>query len=144
MTRTHIGALAIVVMLIIFSAFLLTPREVKSIETIEPAPQTDLQRRQEVWISALSWCESRGVETAVNKVDRDGTPSYGLMQFKPDTFYSLSKKYGLPSDVSYMDAEQQKEIVRHMINDPEFTDHSLKYQQFPDCIQRFVGLPPRK
>lgn len=124
------------------TTLLLVPRLAESEQRKEP--MTDLQRRQEMWLDALEWCESRGVETAVNKMDRDGTPSYGSLQFKPSTFTYFSERYGLPTTTSYMDPSQQRQIVRFMINDPKITDAQLRNQQFPDCIQRKVGLPPRK
>lgn len=100
--------------------------------------QTDLERRQATWLSALEWCESRGVETAINKKDRDGTPSYGALQFKPSTYAYFAKVYGLASTTDYMSAEGQREIVARMIADP-----SVKWtQQFPDCVKHFVGFPP--
>lgn len=114
------------------------------VATLAPPAPTDLEKRQEKWIDALRACESSGNDSAVNVVDRDGTSSYGRFQFKPGTFYGFSKHYGLPLDTSYLDGEQQEDIVRHMINDPAMTDHELKYRQFPDCIQNHVGLPPRK
>lgn len=44
-------------------------------------------------LNDLIKCESRGNQTALNKVDRDGTASFGLLQFKPDTFYGVLKQY---------------------------------------------------
>lgn len=107
-------------------------------------PIDDLRARQEIWLDALEWCESRGVETAVNPRDRDGTPSYGALQFKPSTYAYFAKRYGLASTTDYTNAAQQREIVRRMIADPGMSDKELRARQFPDCIQRVVGLPPRK
>lgn len=118
------------------------PKEVKS--DIPATPQlTTLQQRQEVWITALQWCESRGKDEAVNPKDRDGTPSYGAFQFKPSTFYNLSARYGLSTSTDYMDSKQQREIVRRMLADKSMTNDEMKNRQFPDCIQHKVGLPPR-
>ena len=102
-----------------------------------------LTRQQETWVSALRWCESRGVDTAVNKRDRDGTPSYGAFQFKPSTYAYFARKYGMASTTDYMNAEAQKEIVGRMLLDKDISDRQLRTQQFPDCIQRVIGLPPR-
>lgn len=44
-------------------------------------------------------CESQGRATALNEVDRDGTPSYGLLQFKPSTLYWAVKTYHLLPDI---------------------------------------------
>lgn len=35
-----------------------------------------IDHRLETWLSALEWCESQGVGTAINPEDLDGTPSY--------------------------------------------------------------------
>lgn len=91
---------------------------------------------REVWLMALEWCESRGLPGAINPVDRDGTPSNGLLQFKDTTFAFFSKAYGIPGEM--MDPEAQRAIVRRMMDDP-----SIKWQnQFPDCVQRHIGWPP--
>lgn len=91
---------------------------------------------QELWLEDLIHCESRGNPNAVNPVDLDGTPSYGLLQFKPSTFTGYRTQYGLP-DADLMDPEAQKETVRHMMQDPGVN----WYQQFPACTRR-LGLPP--
>jgi hypothetical protein len=44
-------------------------------------------------LTDLIRCESRGNPNALNKIDRDGTPSYGLLQFKPSTFHAVLKQY---------------------------------------------------
>jgi hypothetical protein len=109
-------------------------------ETIE-APK--LTQQQEVWLSALQWCESRGRDDAINPKDRDGTASYGAFQFKPSTYAYFAKRYGLASTTDYMNAVQQREIVSRMLLDKSISDSQLRNQQFPDCIQHKVGLPPR-
>ena len=109
--------------------------------------QIDLNHRQEVWISALEYCESRGKNSALNKKDLDGTPSYSNFQWKPSTLLSFGKQYGLIiesktiKDVPELlkDYELQRNIVRKMINDPKV---KLK-GQFPGCIKK-LGLPPIK
>lgn len=97
---------------------------------------------QQAWVFALEQCESSGNPLAVNRRDVDGTASYGAFQFKPGTFAELAKKYGVAGKL--MDERAQRAIVLGMINDPSFTDHDLEYQQFPDCIQHKIGLPPNK
>lgn len=111
-----------------------------------PAPET-LTHAQEVWISALEWCESRAKPEAVNPIDRDGTASYYCLQFKPSTFRSLGERYGVidkgQSDSAIMslmpDCELQRAIVRGMIKDTT-TDWP---QQFPVCVLEKIGPPPR-
>lgn len=102
-----------------------------------------LTQQQNVWISALQWCESRGNDQAINKKDRDGTPSYGAFQFKPSTYAYLAKRYGLASTTDYMNADEQRTIVGYMLLDKTISDKELRTRQFPDCITRVIGLPPR-
>ena len=109
--------------------------------------QLDLIHRQEIWISALEYCESRGLNSALNKKDLDGTPSYSNFQWKPSTLLGFGKQYGLIStdktikDVPELlkDYELQRSIVRKMINDPQV---KLK-GQFPGCVKK-LGLPPKQ
>ena len=128
--------------------YLLWPQVAQTIKSIEPETQVagpieiidvGLQHRQETWLSALEWCESRGYEKALNPQDLDGTASYGAFQFKPETFAYLTEKYALP-EAELMDAEAQRAIVRHMINDPTTNWE----QQFPNCVKKYVGRPPTK
>ncbi len=97
-----------------------------------------LASTQEEWLAKLEHCESRGDPAAVNPKDRDGTPSYGLLQFKPSTFALYARAYGMASTTNYMDPEAQRAIVKRMMRDPSVNWHI----QFPDCVRR-LGLPPR-
>lgn len=115
----------------------------------EPAAYVDpLTHRQEVWIDALEWCESKAIDSAINKVDRDGTPSYYNFQFKPDTFEYYGKMYEvLPKEMTAAAARTamasstlQMEVVRAMVADSKHIDW---HTQFPDCTKR-LGLPPTK
>jgi len=90
---------------------------------------------REAWLVLLIECESSGNPNAINEIDRDGTPSYGLLQFKPSTFEMFSKAYGVEGEL--MDPEAQKRIVRKMMDDP-----SVRWEtQFPDCVRK-RGQPP--
>ena len=100
-----------------------------------PAPT--LADRQAAWLAKLVSCESLGDPAAVNPKDRDGTPSYGLLQFKPSTFAMFSRAYGIGDPSDYMDPKAQKAIVLRMMRDRTVDWH----QQFPVCVQRY-GLPP--
>lgn len=91
---------------------------------------------EEAWLQELILCESSGNPEAINPLDLDGTPSFGLLQFKPSTFHGYRKQYGLP-EKELMDPEAQKDTVRHMMQDP-WVDW---YQQFPACTRR-LGEPP--
>lgn len=90
---------------------------------------------QESWLKKLEMCESSGRPDAINAVDLDGTPSYGLLQFKPSTFEAFKKAYGIEGEL--MDPEAQRAIVRKMMSDPSVKWHI----QFPACTRK-LGLPP--
>jgi hypothetical protein len=103
--------------------------------------------RLETWITSLEWCESAGIPEAINPRDRDGTPSYYSFQWKPATFRQYGERYELIekglSDAQIMaimkDYELSREIVRKMVDDPK-----VKWEnEFPSCITKKVGLPPR-
>lgn len=121
-------------------AILLTgPKEAGSttLDKLTVATSTPtLSRPQKAWLGALEWCESRGQPGAINPKDLDNTPSYGLLQFKPETFITFAKLYGITS-TSTMDADAQEAIVTQMILRGGVNWH----QQFPDCVKR-LGLPP--
>lgn len=117
-------------------------------EPIEiPKPKAyALSAEQEAWIDDLQYCESRNNPAAINHHDRDGTPSYYAFQFKPGTFRSFGEAYRvIPKGLSHdelMEAikrtDLQRAIVARMITDP-----SIRWsQQFPDCTQIYIGLPP--
>jgi hypothetical protein len=110
---------------------------IRSSEVIENEYLKWLNHRQDVWVHALEWCESRGFNNAVNPNDLDGTPSYGAFQFKPSTFDHYLSKYGMASS-TLMNYESQKEIVRKMIGDPDV----VWEQEFPNCVKNKIGLPP--
>jgi hypothetical protein len=156
-------ATASAIMTIISAVAILNPKETSDIgiteiqkptptETPMPAPtpdikKTELSHRQEVWISALEWCESRGYNEALNPMDRDGTPSFSNFQWKPETLLIFGKKYKLINNTATTDDvpklledyELQREIVRRMIGDK--TVNWL--QQFPDCVKNKIGHPPK-
>lgn len=101
-------------------------------------PVKALTHAQEVWLGALEWCESHGDPTAINKKDRDGTPSYGAFQFKPGTLNAYAKQYSIDLQDDYMLYGYQKAVVTGMVLD---RDHINWNQQFPDCVKR-LGKPP--
>lgn len=152
-TKRIITAVSAVVITIAAGWFLWPKAVAQRTITIVPqagpsAAELDLKHRQETWISALEWCESRAKNDALNPKDRDGTPSYSNFQWKPTTLLSYGKQYGLISasstlaDVSTLlkDYDLQRNVVRQMIADPAVN----WYQQFPDCVKTKVGLPPKK
>lgn len=135
-TATVLAAAAMIA-----ASILLYPRGHARSDTEIQKPK--LTQQQEVWLSALQWCESRGVDSAINPKDRDGTASYGAFQFKPSTYAYFAKRYGLASTTDYMNAAAQREIVSDMLLDSSVSNAQLRTQQFPDCISRVIGLPPR-
>jgi len=101
---------------------------------VTPAPLTS---EQQAWLGALEWCESGGNPKAINPKDSDGTPSYGILQFKPGTFRTFAGIYGLSTSTSYMNRDEQVAIVTQMVVRNGVNWH----QQFPACVAR-LGLPP--
>lgn len=146
MKTKYLAVAATVAALALLVTLLLYPGRIAHGDTetivVPTRPVPVLTHAQEIWRSALEWCESRGVPTAVNPEDRDGTPSKGGFQFKDGTFRAMVARYGLTA-TSTMDYAAQKEIVGWMILDAAITNRELKTQQFPDCISRVIGLPPR-
>lgn len=125
----------------------------------EPSKPT-LTHRQFVWSYAMEWCESNGRKSAVNEIDRDGTPSYGGYQFKPSTLWYYGKMYEVvepPNDEelgwivqlpdgsltseqeAYMNYDLQRAVFEQMILHADEIDW---YTQFPDCVRRY-GTPPK-
>lgn len=94
-------------------------------------------------LRALILCESGGRVMARNPSDRDGTPSYGILQFKPGTFAAWGREYGLlPRDIEraeimnlIYDPHLQMEIVSKKISENK---HNKKWwlTHFPACAER--------
>jgi hypothetical protein len=88
-------------------------------------------------------CESGGDPMAINPVDRDGTASIGLLEFKPETLYTNAIKYGLLSSSTpkseimkvIYNAQLQIDVASYMI---ENNWHSVSWwaQQFPSCAKK--------
>jgi hypothetical protein len=91
-------------------------------------------------VDGLEVCESRGDEKAINWVDRDGTASFGCLQFKPTTFKRYGLKYGFFGEkvgddwlmTKIFDCELQKQIGMRMIEDKEVD----KNNEWPVCWNR--------
>lgn len=106
----------------------------------------ELPHRQEAWVHALEWCESRAKNEAINPEDKDGTPSYYNWQFKPETFRALAEKYGIIEkglDNSRImellkDYELQHKTINAMVTDGKNQNWE---QLFPACVAR-LGRPP--
>lgn len=79
----------------------------------------------------LAMCESSNNPQAFNRYD-PVTSSYGLYQFKLETFNYFGKRYGLEhSDV--MNPEQQKAIARMMLSEG-------RYSHWYNCLKEYEGL----
>jgi hypothetical protein len=96
-------------------------------------------------IDQLLMCESSGNQNAINPRDLDGTPSYGLFQFKPSTWKLYVKKYDLFEwerfdEVDWhntmMNGELQRIVVELMFRDPQVR---LRTREFPGCSKK-LGL----
>lgn len=128
------GVLIAVVMLLIWSI-----PDTIYVKNIPIVDEPQLSHAQEVWISVLEWCESRGNPNAINEEDLDGTPSFGAFQFKPTTLDYYAELYGVAT-TTLMDYETQKAVVTQMVL---HRDEINWYQQFPWCVKKF-GIPPAK
>jgi len=91
---------------------------------------------REIWLDALESCESGGNPHAINPIDKDGTASHGLLQFKDTTFEMYRLRYAL-GDVELYDPEAQRTMVMHMMDDPRV----VWEREFPDCVRK-LGRPP--
>lgn len=147
MKHFHYAAIGVAIIVLAIATILFFPN-VAAYTNVDPETQVtgvalavkepELSHPQELWLAALEYCESRGIPSAINPNDLDGTPSYGAFQFKPDTFDAFTDEYNLP-ERDLMDADAQRAIVRKMIR-----DKSVKWeQQFPGCVKK-IGRPPTK
>lgn len=106
----------------------------------------------------LIFCESTNRPYVVNPVDRDGTPSLGLLQFKPETLWREAIYYGLippntPESVFVTKhpelqtlAEKKQEIIfvaqlqvnvaSYMIM-TNWKNPRFWLQQFPQCFRDY-------
>ena len=120
---------------------------INPVEVVEETPVSAydlLPHDQQVWISALEWCESKGNHGAINPKDVDNTPSYYSFQFKPSTFKYYGEKYGvIEKGLSQNELLEslkshylQREIVSFMLSDKTVKMN----KQFPACV-RSLGLP---
>lgn len=111
-------------------------------------PKVTPTHAQEVWIYALEWCESRGVPTAINKVDRDGTPSYYSYQFKPSTFRYYGEMYEVlakgKTDAQIFELMKDYDTMHAIVTEMVLHRSEISWkQQFPDCVRKLGGGPPK-
>lgn len=114
----------------------------QTIQFIEAEAETEIQQGPQLteaqieWIDRLRQCESGGRPGAINEIDLDGTPSFGLFQFKPSTFIHFAARYGVEGEL--MDPVAQRSIVEQMVLERDLINWT---QQFPGCVRK-LGLPP--
>jgi len=102
---------------------------------------------QDLWISALEYCESRGKgKNAVNLNDPTGIDYYWF-QFQAPTFWKYAQKYEIVGkDIEFdyslalylmLDYNITRQIVENMV-----LDKSVNFaKKFPLCVKK-IGLPP--
>lgn len=156
---------ALIVLLLFGREVQSTPGTPESTASSTPASSEEpslpkISHRQEVWRNALEWCESRGNPDAINKIDRDGTSSYGAYQFKPETFWAYGEMYSVvrrpevrePQVVLLVDGSlgSEYDALMHRDTQAAIVDQMILHydeinwrQQFPDCIKNKIGMPPR-
>ena len=151
MKPIHIAAIAAAVA--ILTTFMVVPMvaaqkapELPKPEIVKTLTVDGLTVAQIEWIRKLELCESSGNPRAVNPLDRDGTPSYGAFQFKPSTLDYYAKVYGIIfqdtdiADENVMSRPIQLAVVQAMVRDSKNINW---LQQFPDCVKRHIGFPPK-
>ena len=67
-------------------------------ENIEETKQTQRPDALDKWIDKLAFCESSNNPEAINRFD-GGSPSYGYLQIKSDTFWGYNQKYKVLPDL---------------------------------------------
>lgn len=110
---------------------------IKSAPGKDLAPTNGLSATQSAWLLSLEKCESSGNPKAINPKDKDGTPSYGLLQFKPATLAMYQKRYGIKGQL--MDPATQVAVAVEMIKDADAINWK---REFPGCVKK-LGTPPK-
>ena len=138
LTKNKTATIFALVAMVVAMIFLYPRGNVRSDIKIESVPVPKLSHQQEVWMYSLEWCESNGINSAINPNDLDNTPSYGAFQFKPSTLDFFAKKYGVAT-TTVMDYEVQRKVVEQMVLHRD----EIKWQnQFPWCVKK-LGRPPK-
>lgn len=79
-----------------------TPQTAISCQISGALPYTipcDTTEKTKTVLKELISCESGGRENALNPNDKDNTPSYGLLQFKPSTLLWAIRTYNLRPNI---------------------------------------------
>lgn len=121
---------------------LFAPR-LREVPTIEQIIQKVASPRIQAILTDLAECESTNDPNATNPIDLDGTPSHGLLQFKPSTLYLFAKEFKVlpeiePAEIYNVlyDPEIQVAVAEKMI---EKYGHQRSFwqQQWPACSARY-------
>lgn len=103
-------------------------------------------------VSEMENCESGYNPSATNPMDKDGTPSYGLLQFKPDTLIHYVEKYKMMNTDGWekidainwaYDGELVESIFRKMLYDKDVVwtnEFPACYKQHQDLFNRFWNI----
>lgn len=114
---------------------------------IEPTVQEILARVENPRIRSiltdLARCESTNDPGATNPKDLDGTPSHGLLQFKPSTLYAFNKEFSVLPDI-------EPDEIHNVLYDPQIQvavavkmiekyghQRSFWQQQWPACSKKY-------
>ena len=90
-------------------------------------------------------CESSNNPNALNPCDKDFTPSYGCLQFKPNTLKGFAQQYKLADTTQWdradainwtYDCAFEKTIFLKMLDD----DKVIWTREFPDCYAKYKIL----
>ena len=134
-----------VVFALLATAFVIRMVGRKAPEVETKKATQEISHRQTVWIYALEWCESRGVESAINQKDKDNTPSYYSFQFKPGTFQYYGEKYGVVEKQKMeetMETMKNRDLQEKIVEGMMFDKEVVWRHEFPDCVKK-LGLPPK-
>ena len=133
--------LAVLVVGMIFISYLLGLRsQIKFREIFENLILITNKQQIDTIIDKLAECESNKNPLALNIHDKDGTASYGWLQYKPETFRKYAIKYGfIGKNASWnyimtiiWDKEMQIRVAREMLKDEEVNP----MKEWPICWQR--------
>lgn len=136
-------SIAVALGIVIMASVIFIPKRTTIVEYYQIAEE--LPHRQEAWVHALEWCESRATN-AINPEDNDGTPSYYYWQFKPATFQEMAEKYGIIEKGKTADEimellksyEIQHKTINAMVRDGKNQNWD---KLFPACVAK-LGRPP--
>ena len=115
---------------------------------IPESEQTICTECRQALIEKLAECESSKNPLALNTHDRDGTASYGYLQFKPETFRKYAVKYGfIGENASWdyvmtviWDKEMQIRVAREMLKDEEVNPA----KEWPICWKKITKKMKKK